>query len=72
MKDHVSSLAHGMHLMIDAYDAAHDDCDMNDIMSAVALLFVELCKQADVPRSVMLGGINMVYEEMESQSGRAH
>jgi hypothetical protein len=70
MKDHVSNLTVVMEFLLDAYSAKHEDCDLNDVLSAVALMFISLCKQHDVSRTTMLGGLNQMYEDIENE--RAH
>lgn len=67
MKDHVIPIVASIHAVIEAYEASNEDCDVNDVMSALALVLVQLCREFDVPRMSMIQNMAQTYEVFESE-----
>ena len=68
MRDHVTDLSLAIEMIIQAYEAKHKDCDVNDVLSALACLLVQYCKDFDVPRTELLRNMSETYERFEDVS----
>lgn len=73
--NHVADLCAVLQTMINAYAEKHDDCDVNDVMSALASILVQYCKEYDVPRTELLRNMSATFENvyiLEADSGTTH
>ena len=73
--NHVADLCTVLQTMINAYAEKHDDCDVNDVMSALASMLVQYCKQFDVPRTELLRNVSFTFENtdiMGVDDGQTH
>lgn len=72
---HVEALCAVLQTVINAYAGKHDDCDVNDIMSALASILVQYCKEFDVPRTELLRNMSATFENVHivrPDNGTAH
>ena len=72
--NHVADLCAVLQTMINAYAEKHD-CDVNDVMSALASILVQYCKEYDVPRTELLRNMSATFENvyiLEADSGTTH
>jgi hypothetical protein len=72
MQDHVSTLSAAIDLVINAYLDRYEDADVNDAMSALAVLIVQMCKQYDVTRMSMIQNLAHTYEQYEEFQKERH
>lgn len=63
---HVSRLTNLFHTLVSRYQEANPECDVNDVMSALALTLVMMCRGWDVSRADMLRNVASLYENTET------
>lgn len=63
---HVSRLTDMFHTLAYKYQEANPECDVNDVMSALALTLVMMCRGLDVSRADMLRNVASLYENTET------
>jgi hypothetical protein len=73
--NHVVALCHVLQTVINTYAEQHEECDVNDVMSALASMLVQYCKQFDVPRTELLRNVSFTFENtdiMGVDDGQTH
>lgn len=63
---HVGRLTNMFQTIASKYMEANPESDMNDVMSALALTLVMMCRGLDVSRSDMLRNVAELYENTET------
>lgn len=65
--DHVVELASIIDRVVNAYEHGKD-CDVNDVLSALAIVLIARCRECDIPRMEILRNIGTMYERTEPGS----
>lgn len=63
--NHVLALVRDFSAMAEVYLEAHEDADLNDVLSALASMLVANCKEHDVSRTELLTNISHTFDSIE-------